>query len=532
MTAPPAATTLWVGAGVHALDGEWCAHIPPRSATARPAGGRAADAAVPGTARAVHVTGDRITWVGADPRAAPPADRVLDLGGAWLLPAFVDAHVHGTATGLAAAGVNLTGSASVAEAMARLCDVAARATPGAVVTGHGWEDFRWPEGRPLHAADVAAAAPDRTVILHRIDAHSCVVDPATLAELALDGVAGVDRDVAGAPTGWLREEAARLAWDHVRPQLPERQLAAARDTACARAAALGIGALHEMGHPMVSGRHDTDVWAGGDWPLDVAVWWAELDPDPGAGLRPGGDLFLDGSIGSCTAATTTPYRCGGGSTTGMLFHDDDDVVAFFTEATARGTGAGVHAIGDAAIEQAVAALEAAARACGPDAVRACRHRIEHVELVSRGHVRRMAALDVVASVQPAFDALWGGPEQLYASRFGVAAANASNPLAWFAEAGVRLAFGSDSSVTPLDPWGAVLAAERHLGGLGIDRAAAVAAHTLGGRHVAGQDDVGPLVAGARADLVAWEGDPFAVEDPRALRAVATVVRGRCVHGPA
>jgi predicted amidohydrolase YtcJ len=94
-----------------------------------------------------------------------------------------------------------------------------------------------------------------------------------------------------------------------------------------------------------------------------------------------------------------------------------------------------------------------------------------------------------------------------------------------------LAFGSDSTVTPLDPWGAIHAAEHHLGGRGLTRAAALAAHTLGGRFVAGEDaHVGALRAGMRADLAVWDADPLAVDDVRDVACLATLVRGRAAHG--
>jgi predicted amidohydrolase YtcJ len=479
-------------------------------------------------ARAVLVSGDRITWTGADPSAAPPADRVVDLGGAVVTPAFVDAHVHATATGLARTGVDLAGAASAAEVLARVREHAA-SSAGPVLLGGPWDDFGWPEGRPPTAEAISAAAPGRTVLLTRVDAHASLVDAQTLARLPLERLEGVDRAADGAPTGLLREAASEAAQTAVRALLPEEQRAAARLRACRDAAALGIGTLHEMGHPGLSGLDDALAWASGRWPVEVLVWWAELDADAGPrhGLRPGGDLFLDGSIGSRTAAVCTPYRDGGN---GLLFHDDDAVAAFFTAATAAGRGAGVHAIGGRAIEQAVTAIEAAAAVHGRDRVRACRHRLEHVELPTRAQVARMAPLGVVASVQPAFDAAWGGPEALYAAAFGREVACGSNPLAWFAEAGVPLAFGSDSTVTPLDPWGGVLAAERHRGGLGLDRATAFAAHAAGGRHVAHQDDSGRLRPGQRADLAVWSTDPFAVEDPRTVRCLATVVAGRSAHG--
>lgn len=497
---------LLVAAGVHTLDE---AQVAP--------------------ARALALDGDRIAWVGRVAEA-PQTDRVADLGGAWVTPAFVDAHVHATATGLALAGVDLAGAASAAECLDRLARHAAEARQDPVIIGASWDDFAWPEQRPPRAEQLAQAAPGRSVLLVRVDGHSCLVDPATLARLPLRHLEGVDRDADGAPTGLLRESASEAAQTLVRGLLTPAQLAAARQAVCDRAVALGIGSFHEMGHPGLSGREDAIVWATGRWPVDVVTWWAELDPDPSPVLRPGGDLFLDGSIGTGTAATTSPYQCGDRLTCGELFHPDEAVAEFFTACTRAGRGAGVHAIGGRAIEQALRALEVSADLAGPGAVRACRHRIEHAELPSEGQIRRMASLGVVASVQPAFDAAWGGNGGMYAARFGPDTAKNSNPFAWFARERARLAFGSDSTVTPLDPWGAVVAAERHRGGWGIDRRAALIAHTLGGRYVAGQDDIGPLRPGARADFAVWPDDPLAVDDPRCLRCLATVISGQVMYG--
>lgn len=479
--------------------------------------------------RALVVAGDRVVWAGADPWGGPATERSVDLGRAWVTPGFVDAHVHATATGLAQTGLDLAGCRSAAEVLVRLREHVATQDED-VVLGGPWDDFGWPEGGPPSAREVAAAAPGRTVLLTRVDAHASLVDTATLARLPLQELEGVDRDDGGAPTGLLREQASEAAQTLVRELVPPAQKRAARQRACARAAQLGITSIHEMGHPGLSGLDDALAWREAVWPIDVQVWWAELDAQagPSRGLRPGGDLFLDGSIGSGTAAVTTPYADSGGE--GELFHDDARVGAFFADCTRAGLGAGVHAIGGRAIEQALRAIEGAAAVHGDAAVRSCRHRIEHVELPTRSQVGRMAALGVVASVQPAFDAVWGGEAGLYAARFGTTAARESNPIGWFHEDGVPLCFGSDSTVTPLDPWGAVVAAERHQGGLGVDRRTALRAHVLGGRHVAGQDDVGPLAGGFGADLAVWDADPMAAADPREVRCLATLVAGRWAHG--
>ncbi|HVM00922.1 MAG TPA: amidohydrolase family protein [Egibacteraceae bacterium] len=502
--AAPPPTTLLVARGIRTLD---------------PSGGAAR--------RALLLVADRIAWVGPSARAAPPHDRTVDVTGGWICPSFVDAHVHGTATGLSLTGLDLAGATSLAACLDRLRRH--KSDAGAdVVVGFSWDDHAWPEGRAPTAADIAEAVPHRTVLLTRVDGHSCVVDPGTLRRLPLAGLPGVERDERGEPTGLLREQASEAARRRVLARLPRAQLDAARLATCGRAAALGVGSLHEMGHPGLSGLDDARAWAVGQWPVEVHTWWAQIDPARWEGLRPGGDLFLDGSIGSHTAAVFDGYADGGGA--GVLFHDDEAVAAFFTQASRRGVGAGVHAIGDRAVDQAVRALEAAAHRVGRTTVRACRHRVEHVEMVSPDLVARLADLGVVASVQPAFDAAWGGDDGLYARRFGPGAAGRINPLAWFAAAGVPMAFGSDAPVTALDPWGAVWAAEHHRGGYGLGREQALAAHTLGGRYAAGQDEVGALRAGARADFAVWSDDPLAVEDPRELRCLATVVAGRVAHG--
>ena len=495
--------TLLVAAGVHRLDG---------------ARGN----------RAVLLDGERIAWVGADPGQAPPHDRVADLGGAWITAAFVDAHVHATLTGLAETGVGLADATSAADVLARVRRHAGG--PAGVILGNSWDDFAWTPRRLPTAQDLSDAAGGRAVLLSRVDGHSCLVDAGTLAQLPLERLDGVERDQQGQPTGWLREESSEAALALMRTKLSPADVHAARVAACNAALKLGIASIHEMGHPGLSGLDDAVAWDRGDWPLEVLTWWAELDLAAAvdAGLRPGGDLFLDGSIGSCTAATHDAYGPDGG--TGMLFHPDDAVADWFSACTAAGLGGGVHAIGGRAIEQALRALEAAEQRHGVDAVRAARHRIEHVELASREQVRRMARLGVVASVQPAFDAVWGGDSGLYAERFGVETACASNPLRWFAEDGVVMAFGSDSTVTPLDPLGGIRAAARHLGGLSITPEQALAAHTRGGRFVAGDDAAGDVAVGQRADLAVWSADPFGAPDMPDVSCLATVVRGACAYG--
>jgi predicted amidohydrolase YtcJ len=145
---------------------------------------------------------------------------------------------------------------------------------------------------------------------------------------------------------------------------------------------------------------------------------------------------------------------------------------------------------------------------GVAAVRACRHRLEHLEMCDDDVMDRMSAWGMVASVQPAFDAAWGGDAGMYADRLGVRRAAATNPFADLADAGVPLALGSDAPVTPLDPWGGVHAAVDHrTHGSGLRPFDAFDAATHGGWHaVRAEHPAGPLAVSAPAHLALWATD--------------------------
>ena len=174
--------------------------------------------------------------------------------------------------------------------------------------------------------------------------------------------------------------------------------------------------------------------------------------------------------------------------------------------TRAGLQAGFHAIGDAALTAVLDGVAAAAAEdVGLPAVREARHRVEHAEMLAPEHITAMAAHAVVASVQPAFDARWGGEQGMYATRLGAERARTMNPYAALAAAGVALALGSDAPVTPLDPWGTVRAAVAHrTPGSGLSARAAFSAHTRGGWRAARVEGVGELVAGAPATLAVWD----------------------------
>jgi predicted amidohydrolase YtcJ len=161
-----------------------------------------------------------------------------------------------------------------------------------------------------------------------------------------------------------------------------------------------------------------------------------------------------------------------------------------------------------------------------------------VELIDKAMIARMVEFGVVASVQPVFDLLWGGPDRMYAQRLGVARAMASNPIGAMHATGVPLAFGSDSPVTALDPWTVVAAAAAPRNpAYRMSVRAAFAASTRGGWRAAGQDGVGVLAPGASATFAVWEtpggvqgGLPALLPDGDGETPVRPVCRRTVLHG--
>jgi predicted amidohydrolase YtcJ len=488
-------------------------------------------------ARAVVVRGSRVVWVGDDPDKAPPHQERLELPGCVIGPAFVDAHAHLTLTGLAHTGLDLSEVSSGEQLLQAVGTYAGQHT-GRVIWGHGFDPHRFPD--PLPSPDqLARAASGRAVFLSRVDGHACLVDRQTLAAAPLARAEGVESDDDG-PTGLLRREANHIVRLWSVGAMSDTELDAARHAAVERAASVGIGSVHEMGGPDIMGLHDFDAWVDGTWPIDIVPYWGGLDltvPIERDLRCAGGDLLLDGSLGSHTAALCAPYADHPASS-GHLELDDDMLVEWLSEVARAGLQGGVHAIGDAALRQIVRCWQTVARMFDDEdrseTVRRGRHRIEHAEVMPPDLLDDLAELGLVISTQPACEARWGGKDGMYAARLGPERAGWTNPYRAMADRGIGIAFGSDANVTPMDPWGTIHAAQHRANPEHeVSRLEAVSMSTLGGRSAARQDRfVGVVRAGMRADLAAFEGDPYAAEDPRDTRCLLTVVGGRVAFGEA
>ncbi|PRB42336.1 amidohydrolase [Arthrobacter sp. MYb23] len=502
-------------------------------------------------ATAMVVDGDTVAWVGSEQAASSIADssmEIIDLKGALLAPGFVDSHAHLTETGLALSGLQLAGVRSAKE----LLDAVASAGGTGTVLGHGWDETMWNDPTLPTLEEIERAGAGRHVYVSRIDVHSALVSPSLAAEAGLnnlDGFSGEARVVRAAHT------AARLTARNFNE--PERRSYQA--SALQEAASHGYVAIAEMSAPHICGPEDlrmATAWNEHPYTPEVLPYWGELATSQehaqaildGLGTKVlglAGDLNIDGSIGSRTAALMDDYSDAQGQR-GSLYLSVDDAAKHLVATSLLGAQAGFHVIGDAGLAAVLDAFDAAATEVGEQRIQAAGHRLEHVEMADQSAIDRLAKYSVSVSVQPGFDAAWGAAGGLYEQRLG-GRSQAMNPFASFYASGVPIAFGSDSPVTPLRPWSSVRACLEHSNPeQRISARAAFLGHTRAGWRATRHRNplMGQLVPGAPASFAVWEVDELMVQvadsrvqswstDPRArtplLPALDTGSDPRCLQ---
>ncbi|WP_312144297.1 amidohydrolase [Brevundimonas sp.] len=509
------------------------------------------------TAEIVAVRDGRIAYVGAA-AGAPSAEglEVVDLKGATLFPGFTDGHAHLDGIGWREMTLNLEGSASVAEAMARLSDWA-RAHPEGVIVGRGWIETHWPEKRFLTAADLDAAAPGRVVLLSRADGHAVAVSSAALTAAGIDAATAAPsggeilKDAAGQPTGLLVDGAMPL----VEPLMPQADAAATR--AAYRAgfdvyARYGWTGVHFMSAPWKDVPLLEQMARDGEAPLRV---YNSIDMGDARALMAGGPrdaadgriitravkFYADGALGSRGAKLFQPYS-DRPETSGLMLASRDTVMPLYQEALRTGVQIATHAIGDQGNHDVAAWYEEALRSVPKAEWKLAdpRWRIEHAQIIRPADYHYFDELPIIASMQPSHAI---GDLHFAADRLGDARLDGAYAWHTLVDRGVIVVGGSDAPVERGDPliefYAAV--ARRDLNGFqgpdwrpneAVDRATALKMFTLWPAYASfREDELGSIEVGKRADFTAFDIDLMTV--PAAAipkgRAVLTVVDGQVVY---
>jgi predicted amidohydrolase YtcJ len=509
---------------------------------------------------------------GVDRELVSTATEVVDLGGASLLPGFIDAHVHPVAAGMQALRCDLSMLPHDRSAYrAAIAEYAASHAQESVIAGSGWYGDAFAGGFPA-ATDIDDVVADRPVVLSSHDGHGVWVNSLALTLAGVDretpDPAGgrIVRDGDGVPTGMLFESAAEPL-NRLIPEVTPAFLRRALLEAQRRLHAVGVTAWHDAGVGIPAfGLTDIlatylDADAAGELTARVvgALWWTaatglgQLDELLARRAAAGISRFTattvkvmqDGICENCTAAMLAPYRGTPDTLTGMSFIDPAELSEITTRLAAERFQIHMHAVGDRAVRECLDALQAAIRA-NPDFDG--RHQIAHLDVVDPADIDRFAELGVIANIQ----ALWARRDREIVERklplLGPEREPWHFPFGSLHRSGARLAMGSDWPVTDPDPLWAVhtavhrtgTRADPHAIGEGvfdvplqgqeaIDLRTALEAYTAGSAYANHDEDRGTIAVGGHADLVALDGDVFAAEDIGNLNVEMTMVAGRVVH---
>ena len=496
----------------------------------------------------------RVVALGNDDEILPLAGArtaLVNLDGMTVLPGLTDAHLHWEAQARAMRSVDVFETPEKAIAVERVRARVSQTPPGEWVQGQGWAQDLWSESQFPTRFDLDAVAPRHPVYLSAKSGHAAWVNTAALERAGItDGTrdpAGgqILRDANGAATGVLLE----TAMDLVSRRIPKPGGDEVADTmleAQNHALRCGITMIHDFDEPSCLAALQI-LRERGELRLRVLKQINQdwLDAAIDSGLRSGfGDdwirigalkLFADGALGPKTALMFEPYL-GEPDNYGMAVVDKEEMIEFVSRASAAGLPSSVHAIGDKAVHDALDVFESARKeeAARGESRANKRHRIEHVQIIHPSDARRLAKLDVIASMQP----IHATSDMRTADRYwGERCAYAYNPRLQL-DNGARVAFGSDAPVEPLDPLlGIHAAVTRERKGQppgGWQPHARLSLHeallgfTHGAAYAAGMEDrLGKLDEGYLADLVVLDRDIYRLEPDAILelKVLGTMVDG-------
>jgi predicted amidohydrolase YtcJ len=516
-------------------------------------------------AEAVAIKDDTILFVGNDDEVRAHIGRntnVYDLGGKMMLPAFQDGHIHPISSALDILNCSLYSDVTLQEYLQTLADCADAKPDAEWIRGAGWSVDVFGPGALANKKLLDDVVSDRPVYLESKDGHTGWVNSRALQVLGIDkqtpdpkdGI--IDRDpITGEAIGSLQEDAVYLAYQAMpEPTVEDRieGLRYARDLLHS----IGITAI-QTGY---SDEKDLQAFRALDDRDDLGLrvvatqyWDANADEDqlPGmldlknrytrGNLRPiSVKIYQDGVMENFTAGMLEPYvRDDGGS--GMEIFEPSVLNVDVTRLDAAGFQIHFHAIGDRAIRQCLDAVEAAQRINGE---LAHRHTIVHLQLIDSDDYARFGELDVVANFQPYWAVVDEYVSELTVPFIGEERTSRMYPIGSIVEAGGRVAFGSDWSVSSADPLLGIETAMTRLDPegydyppLNLDQAItleqAVRGYTLEAAYqLHHEDKTGSIEVGKLADLVVLDENLFAIE-PAAIneaKVVLTLFGGRPVFG--
>ncbi|NNL89955.1 MAG: amidohydrolase [Marinicaulis sp.] len=510
---------------------------------------------VPGTddARVIAVDDGAIVHVGSKLPAHMTAENSIDLGGRFVMPGFMDNHVHFIEGGAALASVDLRDADTPEEFIKRIVDYAAALPRGRWVLNGNWDHTLW-GGELPHKSWIDSQTADTPVYVIRIDGHMALANSAALKAAGVSAITPdpdggeIVRDDEGEPTGILKGNALNLVLEVIPPPSDD-ELMEQFELAQDHALSLGLTKVHAVtAYPtettmldifqMAQNRSLMKLRATVSTPIES---WQEMKKEVEAGGTGDAQLswggvkgFIDGSLGARTAWLHEPYSDQAGHF-GLPLNEPGTLKAWMTDADAAGLRLSVHALGDRGIDTVIDQL----REIAGDDIKNRRYRIEHFQHPTEAAISDLVDAGIIASMQP-YHAIDDG--RWAEDRIGEGRLKTTYAFRSILDAGGILTFGSDWPVAPLSPIDGVYAAvtRRTLDNLNPDGwisdqkitvEEALTAYTATNAYSFGEEKTaGTLSVGKRADFVILSADPrsAAPHDLRQIAVLQTIIDGETV----
>lgn len=474
-----------------------------------------------------------------------------DMGGRVILPGLIDAHLHLQLYALSLQRIDCEAN-TLDECLRRIQERVRSTQPGEWVLGHGWNQNKW--GRWPSNADLDKIAPDNPVYLtakslHAAWANSAALKKAGLTSSTPDPANGeLQRDINGQLTGILLETAMELVSGAIL-EPPIETVAEAIEQAQPMLWRMGLTSVHDfdrrdcfMALQRLHSNGKLKLRVTKSLPIEALENAVKLGLRTGFGddwLRMGSvKAFMDGALGPRTAAMFQPYL-NEPENHGILNMDAEELFEAGRQAAEVGLSLAVHAIGDRANHEVLDAFEQLRHFERNYSLPPLRHRIEHVQLLHPDDAKRLANLEIIASMQP----IHAISDMHMADRYWGDRAALSYAWATQWKNGAKLALGSDAPVESPNPfWGlhAAVTRQRADGSPGsrgwypeqrLSIQQAIEGYTLGPAYAAGMENqLGKLDPGYLADLIILEQDPFVIPPTELLemKPSATMVGGEWV----
>ncbi|NDQ57058.1 MAG: amidohydrolase [Acidipila sp.] len=518
-------------------------------------------------AEAIAVVGGRIRAVGSNTEIKEwiaPSTRVVDARGNSVLPGFIDAHVHFSNGGADLSNVQLRDTTTREEFVRRIGAFAKTLHKGEWILGGNWDHEQFPNAEMPTREWIDALTPDNPVWVDRYDGHMALANSLALKLAGIDrntkDVPGgvILRDAAGNPTGGIKDAATSLVY-RVIPPLSEERLTSAIRAALAEAASHGVTGVDDISgaadlriYQKLLARDELTTRIYAITPIEEGAAPATVGIMAGFGngrLRTGAlKGFADGSLGSTTAMFFEPYNDSPQTTgvfAGMMF-PEGNMLKMAKAADAAGLQLAIHAIGDKAIRTILDMYAQIAKENGPVPLNGRserRWRIEHAQHMHPDDFEKFARLGVIASMQP-YHAIDDG--RWAEKRIGHERGKGTYAFRTFLDHHVKLAFGSDWPVAPLNPIAGLYAAVtrrttdgKNPGGWypeqKITLEEAIEAFTMGSAYAEfSEEQKGSIKPGKFADIVVINADLFAIapEKIQDARVATTIVGGKIVYDAA